>query len=661
MPEETLPLKGFTPAEAVHRLLKLKGYRGNLQTFQEAYLVDGSPESMVLPFEVEGVHARMALLQMDEVPCLELPTLLKLTDASWILLRKRERKRLLVETPEGRQHFCLEHLAPALTGQALDLSLALPEGRTLWMRLKILLGQQQWTLIRIALATVILQLLALAMPEITGLVMNQALPDGAGSTLKLVASGVLLVAGFQAWTGWIRERTLLYLATRLEASAERSFLEHLLRLPFPFLQEKTLGDMLQAFGALTATRELLAEKALGALLDGVLAVVYLVVMGFTLLVPMVVVLLVAGAMAVLAVLVGRSQTKQQAQEVEAQAKERGYLTELIAGIGTVKAAGAERQGLQRWLERFQAELGFNLKKNRLGLWSEVGLATLQQAMTVVLLVWGGNLAIKGELRIGTLFAFLQLASGFLGAVFGVVNAYLMLMVLRPQLAKTQEILDIAPERRPLHMGGEPQALNGPVVMEDVWFRYTPNGPWVLKGYNLRVEEGEKFTLTGPSGSGKSTILRLLAGLYTPDKGTISIGGLCPKAARHKILYLPQFAQLYGGSIIENLRVISGGAPLERLLAVSQQTGLHNLVAEFPMNYSTALPHGGRNLSGGQRQLIALTGALASGRELIILDESTSNMDVICRNAAWSMLSDRSLTLISSNHDSDKCQPIAEKC
>lgn len=654
MPEESHSLKGFTPSEAVWHLLKLKGYEGNLRAFQEAYLVDGSPESMVLPLEVEGVQARMAVLQADEMPFLELPTLLQLKDGSWVLLRKRERKDLLVETGEGKQRLPLAELAVALSGQALDLSPALPEGKTLWIRLKALLGHQKGTLIRIALATVMLQFMALAMPEITGIVMNRALPDGAGSTLKLVAAGVLLVAVFQAWTGWIRERALLYLATRLEASAERGFLEHLLRLPFPFLQKKTLGDMLQAFGGLTAARELLAERALGAFLDGALAVVYLVVMGFKLLAPTVVVLLVALVMTGLAVLVGRSQAKQQAMEVEAQAKERGYLTELIAGIGTVKAAGAERQGLHRWLGRFQKELGFSLRKNRLSLWPEVGLATLQQAMMVVLLIWGGSLALKGELQIGTLFAFLQLASGFLGAVFGVVNAYLMLVVLRPQLAKAQEILAVEPEKRAIYMGGESQTLNGPVLMEEVWFRYTSEGPWILKGYNLRVEPGEKFTLTGPSGFGKSTILRLLAGLYTPEKGSISIGGQSPQAARNKILYLPQFVQLYGGSIIENLRVLSGGAPLDRLLEMSQQTGLHALVSSFPMNYNTVVPHGSRNLSGGQRQLIALTAALASGRGLMVLDEAFSGFDGLRAAAARNLQDSISRTLVMTSHES-ACQ------
>lgn len=650
MPENAFLMKGFVPSEAAWRLLKLKGSHESLQSFLESFQVNGTPESLIAPLEIKGIQARVAVLRPDDLVFLDMPTLVQTKDGSWALLRKRDCKRLLLEGPEGKRWIPVGDLGGCFGGPALDLSPSLPEGETLLMRLKAMLGNQRGNLIQIAMATVMLQLLALALPEITGVVMNRALPDGAGSTLKLFAEGVLLVAAFQAWTGWIREQMLLYVATRLEISAERGFLDHLLRLPFPFLQKKTLGDMLQSFGGLMAAREQLAERTLGAVLDGAMATVYLVVMGFKIFAPTVVVVIVAAAMVGIAVLVGRSQARQQALEVDAQAEERGYLTELIAGIGTVKAAGVERQGLHRWLDRFEKELGFNLQKSRLGLWSEVGLTTLQQAITIVLLIWGGNLALKGELQIGTLFAFMQLSSGFLGAVLGVLNAYLALVVLRPQLAKTQEILQIEREQYSSHLGDGSQSINGPVIMEDVWFRYTAEGPWILKGYNLRLEPGDRFTLTGPSGVGKSTIMRLLAGLYTPERGTISIGGRSPQAARHQILYLPQFVQLYSGSIIENLRLLSGGAPLEQLMAASQQTGLHKFVATQPMNYNTILPQGARNLSGGQRQLIAITAALASRRGLMILDEATANMDNAWALAIQGSISQSSSTIIKSAHD-----------
>lgn len=648
MPELALPWSGLPPAAAVWRLLQLKGHEESLQAFRETWMFDGTPESLVEPLGFSGIHARPAIVEPEDLAYLDLPTLLQVKDGSWLVLRHGAGHDLLIEAGDGLRRTTLGEVSGVMSGAVLDVSPSLPEGATLWQRLKGLLLGQKKTLVQILLVTVLLQLLALIAPEITGLVMDRALPDGARSLLHLVALGVVLVALFQAWASWLREQTLLFLTTRLEVAAERGFLEHLLRLPFPFLQQKTLGDFLQAFSGLMMARELLAERAIGALLDGVMALVYLAVMAIKMPWPTLVVVLVAGAMVGLAVVVGRVQAQRQTQEVEAQAQQRGFLTELISGVGTVKAAGAEQKAHERWMRRFDKELGFTLSRQRVGLWSEVGLDVLRQGLSVALLIWGGQLILKGELKVGTLFSYLQLSAGFLAAMFGLVGTYLLLVVLRPQLAKAQEILAIEVPSKPSPRGGSPE-LQGPVIMEDVWFRYTLAGPWILKEYNLRVEVGDTNWIHGPSGFGKSTILRLLAGLYVPEKGTITIGGLSPQVARRNILYLPQFVQLYGGSIIENLRVLSGGAPLERILAAAEQTGLQALVATLPMNYQTVLPHGGKNLSGGQRQLIALTAALASERALLLLDEPMANLDALFVQNLTILLKDVKKSIVGVEH------------
>ena len=255
--------------------------------------------------------------------------------------------------------------------------------------------------------------------------------------------------------------------------------------------------------------------------------------------------------------------------------------------------------------------------------------------------------LRGELKIGTLFTFLQLASGFLSAAFGVVGTYLSLVVLRPQLVKAQEILAIDPE--PPTKIGAASSADGIVVMDDVWFRYTPMGPWILREYQLRVELGERHTIRGPSGSGKSTIMRLVAGLYMPERGTIRVGGLTPQDARSSILFLPQNVQLYGGSILDNLRVISGGASREGLMDAARRTGLQPFVQTLPMQFDTLLPHGANSLSGGQRQLIALTAALASQRSLLLLDEPLANLDNLWATTLDRVLSQCSSTRIMAGH------------
>ncbi len=128
MVDEISPSMGFPPHEAVWRLLKLKGYNYNLKSFLETYSVDGSPESILLPLEVECIQARMAILQSDEVEFLEVPTLLQIKDGSWVLLRERERKGLRLECPEGELWVPFGGLKELLGGLALDLSPSLPVG-----------------------------------------------------------------------------------------------------------------------------------------------------------------------------------------------------------------------------------------------------------------------------------------------------------------------------------------------------------------------------------------------------------------------------------------------------------------------------------------------------------------------------------------------------
>jgi ABC-type bacteriocin/lantibiotic exporter with double-glycine peptidase domain len=410
----------------------------------------------------------------------------------------------------------------------------------------------------------------------------------------------------------------------------------------------TVGERLQAFTGVSGAREVLAERALAAVLDGVMAIAYVLAMAVKMPAATLFVVVVALMMAAIALVVGSAQARHQRREIEAQVRERGFLSELIGGIGTVKAAGAERQALGRWEQRFRAELGHALRRQRLGLWSDVGLDTLRQGMYVALLIWGGSLILEGKLLVGTLLAFVQLSSGFLGAVFGLVRVYLLLAVLRPQVAKTQEILKQAPDQR-TGRRGHSAAPAVPVVMEGVWFRHRPESPWVVKGHTLRFDAGAKEVITGPSGFGKSTIIRLLAGLYVPEEGSISIGGLSPQSAASELLYLPQFVNLFSGSIIENLRLLSGGAPVARLLEAAGRTGLAELVATLPMGYESVLSPGGKSISGGQRQLIALTAAIASDRKLLLLDEAMSNLDPIRAAALRQVLEALPATIIEARH------------
>ena len=260
---------GFPPDEALWRLLVRKGYEGGLQAFRDAHWQ--GPEAMVETLEGQGVQARAARIRPEELVFLDWPTLVELDGGDWILGTELQGRHLWMETPAGVQSEALASLQGRLTGRVLDLGPALPPGPTLWARLKALFLLSKAELLSAGAGILLLQVLALATPASTALVMNRVLPDGARSLFMLVLAGMLLATIYQVWIGWIRDRLVLFIATRVEAAAERGFLEHALRCPFPFLQARTLGELMQAFGGFLAARDLLPLKTVGVFLGGVLA------------------------------------------------------------------------------------------------------------------------------------------------------------------------------------------------------------------------------------------------------------------------------------------------------------------------------------------------------------------------------------------------------
>jgi ABC-type bacteriocin/lantibiotic exporter with double-glycine peptidase domain len=641
-------LRGYSSEQGLHRLLELRGQACTRQELREQAGGVFDQETLLRLLQQHGIEARPVRTQTADLAHLDLPTLLRQGEDAWLILRDESPGGFLVESADGSRDLSLEELGAELDGWALELRQALPRTKSLWRAALVLVGRHQRTILQVAGASLGLQLLALVSPQFTRFAMDRALPEGGGSLLGLVAIGMVLVALFQAWVGWLRQRTLLFLETRLEVGLAQDFLSHVLSLPFPFLHKRSLGDMLQAHVGLEAAQNLLTERMLGSVLDGLLAFLYLGVMAASMPGPTVAVVLVTVVMLVLVLVVGRLQENFQRREVEAQIRERGFLAELLKGVATLKAAGAEGPTLRRWLGMLGEELTLSLGRQRVGIWSEVGLDGLRQALTVVILIWGGSLVLDGTARIGSLMAFAQMSSAFLGAVLGLAQAYLSLRVLKPQLAKVTEYLEVDPE--PPAAQGSSATLTGPVHLEDVWFRYGPENPWVLKGYNLHVEPGEKRWIHAPSGFGKSTLLRVIAGLCPAERGHLHIGGLEPADAKHQMIYLPQFVQLYGGSILENLRLLSGGAAHDRLMAVAETTGLDRLVETLPMRYNTVLPQGGGSLSGGQRQLVALTAVMASDRSLMLLDEAMANLDWISRS--WLHQSEwfKDKTVIYASHE-----------
>lgn len=639
-------MTGFPTLEAAERLLRALGREiVSVRLRERLQRAPASPDDLPRLLESEGLRSRLVQAEPRDLPVLDVPTLLQLKDESWILLHRATPKGWEVEDAVG-----LRSLPPApeaLSGTALDRLGVLPERGTLWHRVGRLIADHRRPLAQVLAISALMQGLAMITPLITRTVMDQALPQASRSLLLLAVLGVLLTSLAATGLGLVRDWTNTFVETRLDAISQRGLLDHALRLPFRHLMARTTGELMQAFTGLSTAKDLLSQHLFTTTMDACTALGYLVIM--ITLWPLGAGLVLAGSLllALLSLVPGLFQARIQRRSVPVQILERNAMVEMLQGIATLKSAGVESRILARWSGRFLKLQSLGLQKQRVGLWSEVGLDSVRQLLTLALLVEGGRRVLGGELSIGTLFAFQQMAGSLTGAFQGVATLGLTFAIARPQMEKTQELLALTPDPPP-QPSAPSEALD--LAIDEVWFRYDPEGPWVLKDLTLRVEAGACHWLRWPSGAGKSTLLRLMAGLLEPERGQVRLGGRPARDLRDQVVYLPQGFQLYGTSILENLKILSGQAPLERLMAAAETSGLARLIATLPMGYETLLAQGGSNVSGGQRQLLLLTAAMATERRILLLDEAFANLDWLARAGILQGDWFRGKTVIYASHD-----------
>jgi ABC-type multidrug transport system fused ATPase/permease subunit len=282
--------------------------------------------------------------------------------------------------------------------------------------------------------------------------------------------GVAGLLGFRLLSSLVRSFLLLYLRTRLDARLALEFLEHLVGLPYLFFQQRSAGDLAMRLNSNSTIRELLTSSALSTVLDGSMVSLYLLFLFFAS--PKMG--LLAAALGVIRVLVflfvRMRQRDLMSRSLQVQAKSRSYEFELLAGIETVKAAGAEGQSVQHWSNLFVAELNASLDRGRLDAMVNSLLDLLTTASPLVILLYGSLLVIHGELSLGSMLALNALALGFLTPLSTLVTTASQLQIMGSYLDRINDVFDTPKEQE--GEGLRPAApLSGRIVLEEVTFRY----------------------------------------------------------------------------------------------------------------------------------------------------------------------------------------------
>jgi ABC-type bacteriocin/lantibiotic exporter with double-glycine peptidase domain len=246
-----------------------------------------------------------------------------------------------------------------------------------------------------------------------------------------------------------------------------------------------------------------------------------------------------------------------------------------------------------------------------------------------------------------------LGASLLGPITTLVASARQIQLVHSHMERLADVIEAEPEQD-IQAVAQPPELTGQVRLEHVSFQYDPQSLPVLRDITVNIRSGQKVALVGRTGSGKSTLGALLLGLYTPTMGTILYDGiplhkLNYQAVRTQFGVVMQEANVFSGSIRENITLNDPGMDMEQVVRAAQLAALHEDIMKMPMEYETMVSEGGNALSGGQRQRLAIARALAKSPVILLLDEATSSLDVVTEQVVERNISQLACTQIVIAH------------
>ncbi len=490
----------------------------------------------------------------------------------------------------------------------------------------------------LVLASIVISAAALLPPMVTGQIVDRALlrTGGSDSTRRYVLLAWLVIALFlirlASWGAeWVHGRTVAILGADVTAHIRSQIYRHLEMFSLRFFSKRDVGSLIDRVsrdaGALQdfLIRGLPYTIVNGATFVGILGLLFWLDWRLALCI-----LMTVPAVLFWAFFFWRKMSNLYHLWWQAGSRFSSHLNERLSGNRVTKMFRQEPLEIQRFrLENerlFQANLVTGQRRSTL----LAAMALVVTAAVTILWFYGGLEVQRGNLTPGTLVA----SYGYILILYGPIQWFGQVSNWMTQAftaaERIFEILDTPPEAAE-QSGAQPLLrTEGRVTFRNVCFGYDRAHP-VLRGIDLDVRPGEYIGIVGRSGVGKTTLMHLLCRFYDPDQGIIQIDGVDVREFRledfrRQIGLVLQEPFLFSGTIAENISYGRPGAHLAEIIAAARTASAHEFIVQKPDGYETVVGAGGKGLSQGEKQRIALARCLLCDPRIVILDEATSSVD-----------------------------------
>ncbi len=451
------------------------------------------------------------------------------------------------------------------------------------------------------------------------------------SILKGFASTLIALYIFSSLFSYIQGWIMTGVTQKITYELRKNISEKINRLPLKYYDSQPIGDVLSRVTNDVDTIGQTLNQSLIQIITSVTTIIGFIIMMLSISWKLTLLSLIVlpTSFTLIGIIISRSQ-KYFKQQQDSLGDINGHVEEMYGGHNIVKAFNGEK----RSIARFQ-EINSKLYESA---WKSQFLSGLMFPMMnftsnisfVGVTVYGGILAVRGELNIGDIQAFISYVRQFNQPI---AQSATIANVLQSTAAAAERVFEFLDEKEEISETENPVELakvKGAVKFNNVVFGYNKDKT-IIKGFNANIRPGQKIAIVGPTGAGKTTIVNLLMRFYDVNKGAIEIDNIDTRNMRRSDLrkmfgMVLQDTWLFNGTIKQNIAYGKQHATDEEIYSAAKAAQVDHFVHALPKGYDTEINEEANNISQGEKQLITIARAMLANPPILILDEATSSVD-----------------------------------
>jgi len=382
-------------------------------------------------------------------------------------------------------------------------------------------------LAQILLLAGVLEIFSIVSPLFLQWVTDNVLVSADRDLLTTLVIGFLLLLLIQQAVSAARAWALIYLGTTLGMQWRTNVFAHLIKLPITYFEKRNLGDIASRFGSVESIQQTLTGAFLAAILDGIMSIATLVLM-FLYSIKLGVVAVIAMTLYGLSRWAWYRPLRAATEEnIIHAAKTQSHFLETLRGIRAIQFLRRTEERRTAWTNLLVSQINANLTTLKLKLVYQQWNGLLFGIEGILIIWFGAQMVMDGELTIGMLLAFNAYKGQFNSRVGALIDNYYDVKMLRIQGERLADIALTPPEmvesEREDYKHNTP--LSGRLTLTGVEYRYAHGEPTIINGVDLKIQAGESIALVGPTGCGKSTLMKLMLGALKPTQGVVSVDDL----------------------------------------------------------------------------------------------------------------------------------------